>query len=134
MASRSRLATAACLVFVISVLGGCASTPQIESGTTRASQFITDKWPTWAGGEPADTPARAANTPYPNVFGEPPTWRSPAMTAEQQTQAATDLNRMRNRVSDQIRAAKSFDDENTAAALSDATKGQVAGEIAGPQN
>jgi hypothetical protein len=133
MASRSRLATAACLVFVISVLGGCASTPQIDSTTTHASQFVTDKWPTWAGGEPADTPARSASTPYPNVF-EHPARRSSAMTVEQQTQAASDLNRMRSRVSDQIRAAKAFDDENTAAALSDATKGQVAGEIAGPPN
>src|SRR5262245_47404565 len=115
MASRSGLATAACLLFVVSVLGGCASTSQVDSGSTHTSQFITDRWPTWAGGEPADTPARAANTPYPNVFDEPPARRSPAMTAEQQTQAATDLNRMRNRVSDQIRAAKAFDDENTAA-------------------
>jgi hypothetical protein len=134
MALRSRLATAACLLFMISVLGGCASTPQVDTGNTRMSRFITDKWPTWAGGEPADTPARPASTPYPNVFDEPTARRSPAMSVEQQTQAATDLNRVRNRVFDQIRAAKAFDDENTAAALTDATKGQVAGDIAEPAN
>ena len=121
----------AVLLFAAIGMTGCASTTQVESGHTGTTQSIADKWPTWAGGEPADTPARPARSAYPNVFDSPPPRSMPTLSAEQQNKAAADLDSLRKRVSDQVKAAKAFDERNTAAALSNVTKGQVAGETSG---
>jgi hypothetical protein len=114
----------AVLLFAAIGMTGCAST-QVESS------HVADKWPTWAGGEPADTPARPAHSVYPNVFDSPPPRSMPTLSAEQQNKAAADLDSLRKRVSDQVKAAKAFDERNTATALSNVTKGQVAGDTTG---
>jgi len=115
------------VLLAVPIIGGCASTTQRDASAAPRAQVIADHWPTWAGGEPSDTPARPVQPPpYPNVFDGPPPRNLPMLNAEQQTKAVADLDRMRNHVSDQIRAAKAFDDKNTATALSDATKGQLA--------
>jgi hypothetical protein len=119
------------LLFAAIGMTGCASTTQVDSGHTGTTQLIADKWPTWAGGEPADTPARATHSAYPNVFDSPPPRSMPTLSAEQQAKAAAELDGLRKRVSDQVKAAKAFDEHNTAAALSNVTKGQVAGGVAG---
>jgi hypothetical protein len=128
MAWLSRQATAALLLFTTIGTLGCASTAQVESNRARTTQFVADQWPTWAGGEPADAPARGADSQYPNVLESPSPRPSPALSLDQQTDAAADLNALRSRVSDQVKAAQAFDDKNTATALSEMTKGQLAVE------
>jgi hypothetical protein len=119
------------LLFAAIGMSGCASTAQVESSHTGTTQTIADKWPAWAGGEPANTPARPAHSAYPNVFDSPPPRTMPTLSAEQQNKAAADLDSLRKRVSDQVKAAKAFDERNTATALSNVTKGQVAGDTSG---
>jgi len=121
----------AVLLFAAISMTGCASTTQVETSHTGTTQLIADKWPTWAGGEPVDTPARPTHSAYPNVFDSPPPRSTPTLSAEQQNKAAADLDSLRKRVSDQVKAAKAFDERNTAAALSNVTKGQVAGDTSG---
>jgi hypothetical protein len=50
------------------------------------------------------------------------------LSTEQQTSAAADLNVLRNRVSDQMKAGQAFDEKNTAAALSEVTRGKLAAD------
>jgi hypothetical protein len=106
-------------------LNACATTPQ-AGGLSAAA--IADRWPTWAGGEPQDTPARTAPVPYPNLYAGQTPRNQQLLTSDQQAGAAADLDRLRNRVSDQVKAAKAFDDDNTATALSDVTRGEVAAD------
>jgi hypothetical protein len=106
-------------------LGACATTPQAEAPHASA---IADRWPTWAGGEPQDVPARTAPPPNPSVYANSAPRNEQLLTGDQQAGAAADLDRLRNRVSDQVKAAKAFDDDNTAAALSDVTRGELAAD------
>jgi hypothetical protein len=127
MASRSWQAIAL-LVFMTSGIFGCASTTPIASSRSATTQFVADQWPAWAGGEAPDTPARTTNAQYPNVLETPPTRPLQMLSTEQQTSAAADLNVLRNRVSDQMKAAQAFDEKNTAAALSEVTRGKLAAD------
>jgi hypothetical protein len=47
------------------------------------------------------------------------------LTNEQQKQTAADLNSLHNLVDARVKAAQAHDEENTAAAVSDTTKGLV---------
>lgn len=137
----------AALLVVTTGLCGCASTaqvgapqiggaqvsaPQADSDDVGRAHLVADRWPTWAGGEPSGAPARAPNTPYPNVFEKAPSRSLETLSADQQTHAAADLDTLRGRVSNQIKAAAAFDDKNTAAALSEVTKGKLAADIDAP--
>jgi len=127
MASRSWQATAL-LLATTPVIFGCASTSQVDATRVPATQFVAGQWPTWAGGEPTDTPARSTNSQYPNVLETPPSRPLEVLSADQQTSAAADLNTLRSRVSDQVKAAAAFEEKNTATALSDVTRGKLAAD------
>jgi hypothetical protein len=127
MASRSRQAIAV-LLLMTSGIFGCASATPTASSRSATTQFVADQWPAWAGGEAPDTPARATNPLYPNVLETPPRRPLQMLSTEQQTSAAADLNVLRIRVSDQMKAAQAFDEKNTAAALSEVTRGKLAAD------
>jgi hypothetical protein len=127
MASRSWQATTLLLVMTPGILG-CAATSQVDATRVSATHLVASQWPTWAGGEPTDTPAPPTNSQYPNVLETPPSRPLPMLSADQQTSAAADLNTLRSRVSDQVKAAAAFDEKNTATALSEVTKGKLAAD------
>jgi hypothetical protein len=129
----------AALLVVTTGLCGCASTaqigaPQADADHVGHAHLVADRWPTWAGGEPSGAPARPPNTPYPNVFENPPARSLETLSAEDQSHAAADLDTLRGRVSNQIKAAAAFDDKNTAAALSEVTRGKLAADISAAPN
>jgi hypothetical protein len=130
MTWRARQTTAIFLFFATTSLIGCAST-QVVTGSV--GQTVGEQWPTWAGGEPNDTPSKAAASSYPNVYDIPPSRPMQTLSSEQQTKAAADLDASRRRVSDKVKAAIAFDEKLTTKALANATKGQVAG-VAEPHN
>lgn len=125
--------TATLLLFATSSLFGCAST-QVDSAHAGVGQFVGERWPTWAGGEPSATPPPPAAAPYPNVYDMPPSRPLQTLSTEEQTKAVADLDASRRRVSTQVKAAKSLDEKLTAKALANATKGQVAAGVAVPPN
>lgn len=132
MTWRAWQTTAILLLFVTSGLFGCAST-QIDSAHVGVGQFIGERWPTWAGGEASDTPAPTVAPPYPNVNDMPPSRPLQTLSSEEQTKAAAVLDVSRRHVSEKVKAAKALDEQLTAKALANATKGQVAG-VAAPLN
>jgi hypothetical protein len=130
MTWRARQTTAIFLFFATNNLFGCASTQDI---TGSVGQIVGQQWPTWAGGEPSDTPPKAAASFYPNVYDIPPSRPMLTLSSEQQTKAVADLDASRRRVSDKVKAAIALDGKLTTKALANATKGQVAG-AAEPHN
>ena len=88
-------------------------------------QFVANEIPAWAGGEPVGTPKAPTVAAYPNVFDETPQKHAQTLTAEEQKRAAADLNSLRGHVDARVKSAQAHDDENTASAVSDTTKGQV---------
>ncbi|MBO0755211.1 MAG: hypothetical protein J2P54_05090 [Bradyrhizobiaceae bacterium] len=125
--------TATLLLFTTSSLFGCAST-QVDSAHGGVGQIVGERWPTWAGGEPSDTPLPRAPTLYPNVNDMPPSRPLQTLSSEQQRKAVADLDASRRRVSDQMKAAKAFDQKLTAKELANATKGQLAAGVLLPPN
>jgi len=121
--------TATLLLFATSSLFGCAST-QVDSVHASVGQFVGERWPTWAGGEPSDAPPQPAATSYPNVFDMPPSRPLQTLSTEQQTKAVADLDVSRKRVNNQVKAARALDEKLTAKALANATKGQIAAGVA----
>jgi hypothetical protein len=122
---KSRYAVAAALLVSALALAACASTTPVGEGQARLSQPIVSQVPAWAGGEPTGTPTTAPSPTYPNVFDTRPTRQSQTLTNEQQKQTAADLNSLHNLVDARVKAAQAHDEENTAAAVSDTTKGLV---------
>jgi hypothetical protein len=133
MAWRAWQTTAMLLLFATSGLFGCAST-QVDSAHASVGQFVGERWPTWAGGEPSDAPPPPAATSYPNVYDMPPSRLLKTLSSEQQTKAVADLDASRKRVSNQVKAAKAFDEKLTAKAPANGTKGQVVAVGAVPPN
>jgi hypothetical protein len=126
----SRGATALSLVSAVA-LCACTSTAPINQSSAPTGQFVANQIPSWAGGEPVGTPTNAAPTTYPNVYDQPPQRHSQVLTADEQRKIAADLNSSRNRVDARIKSARAHDEENTAAAVSATTKGQV-GQVDDP--
>ena len=124
MVCRSRLGAAALLVLAIA-LSGCASTASVDQGSARPSQFFANQIPSWAGGEPAGTPTVAPAVTYPNVFDQPPARQTQVLNNEEQRKAVADLNALHGSVDARIKSARTRDDENTAAAVAETTRGQV---------
>lgn len=133
MTQRAWKTNATLLLFATSSLFGCAST-QVDSVHASVGQFVGERWPSWAGGEPSDAPPPPAATPYPNVFDMPPSRPLQTLSTEQQTKAVSDLDASRRRVGNQVKAARALDEKLTAKALANATKGQVAAGVAVPPN
>jgi hypothetical protein len=106
-------------------LGGCVSTASVDGSSMRTGQFFAGQVPSWAGGEPVGTPTTAAANVYPNVFDQPPARPSSTLTDAEQKAAAAELNSLRSHVNTQVKSAIVNDEENTAAAVSQTTKGQV---------
>jgi hypothetical protein len=125
MVSRSRLGAAAALLAPAIALSACASTAPVEQGSARPSQFFANQIPSWAGGEPTGTPTAAAAPTYPNVFDQPPTRQTEVLSAEQQRKTVADLNALHGSVDARVKSALAHDDQNTAAAVTESTRGQV---------
>jgi hypothetical protein len=126
MVRRSRQVAAAVALLVPAIaLSACASTTPVDQASARPSQFFAAQIPSWAGGEPAGTPTAAAAPTYPNVFDQPPTRQMQVLSDEQQRKAVADLNALHGNVDARIKSARAHDDENTAAAVTESTRGQV---------
>jgi hypothetical protein len=114
------------LAISATLLGGCASS--FEAGQDRAANVVTDSLPKWAGGEPANMPARSATPPAYTAVNAPVAPRAaPALTAEEQSREVADLIAARNRAVAQAKAAHQeegiAEDEGLALA-----RGKYAGE------
>src|SRR5262245_14270129 len=109
--------------FALVLLGGCAS---IDAEQSRTSSVITDSIPKWAGGEPANTPSRPAQTAaFPYVNAAPPQRAEKPLSEEEQKKLTADLNALRKRV--QAKAAENPDepDHRDATPLA---RGKLAGQ------
>jgi len=119
------------LTLSATLLGGCASS--FETSQDRAANIVTDSLPKWAGGEPANMPARS-ETPsaYPAVHAPVAPRAAPALTAEEQSRDVAALIAARNRAVAQGKAAQKDEDiaEDEGLALA---RGKYAGETA-PHN
>jgi hypothetical protein len=98
---------------------------QADRNAMRTGQSLATQVPTWAGGEPVGTPTTSAAVTYPNVFDQPPARRGQMLTAAEQKKATADLNALRNKVDARVKWVKAHDEENTASAVSQSTRGQV---------
>jgi hypothetical protein len=124
----------AAFAFAVSatLLGGCASS--FEAGQDRTANIVTDSLPKWAGGEPANTPARSATAPaYPAVNAPVAPRAAPALTAEEQSRAVAELIAARNRAVAQAKAAQRDEDiaEDEGLALA---RGRYAGDAPSHSN
>ena len=105
LSARTVLALAVSAVLV----GGCASS--FETSQDRAANIVTDSLPKWAGGEPVNTPARAATPPaYPAVNAPVAPRAAPALTPEEQSKAIADLVAARDRAAALGKAAHQDED------------------------
>jgi hypothetical protein len=78
------------------LFGGCAA--QIGADRNHASSFIASGLPAWAGGEPANVPARpATELAYPAINGPVPPREAKALTAEEQSREIAELQSARKR-------------------------------------
>ena len=108
------------------LLGGCASS--FEATHDRAADVVTDSLPKWAGGEPANMPARSADPPaYPAVNAPVAPRVADALTADEQSREVADLIAARNRAAARAKAAQQDEDiaEDEGLALA---RGKYAGE------
>jgi len=123
-------ARCAALLFLASTaLCACTSTAPVSSFS--GGQFVANQIPAWAGGEPAGTPTAPAAPAYPNVFDEPAQRHAQTLTSEQQKKAVADLSSVRSNVDAKLKSARANDEENTANAITETTKGQV-GQVDAP--
>ena len=126
---RSRLSAALALLSAAALcasLCACTSTASLEQGYTRTGQSLASQIPSWAGGEPQGTPNKAAAATYPNVFEQAaPRSSAPKLSEDEQKKAAADLNLLHSRVDARVKSAQAHDEENTARAITEMTKGQV---------
>ena len=110
--------TVLALAISAALLGACASS--FEANQDRAANIVTGSLPTWAGGEPANVPARPTTPPaYPAINAPIPPRATPALTPEEQSKAVADLIAARNRAAAQGKAA--HQDEDIAVALPDSS-------------
>jgi hypothetical protein len=112
------------------LLGACASS--FETSQDRASNLVTDSIPKWAGGEPANMPARSA-TPlaYPAINAPVAPREVRALTPEEQSRAVTDLIAARNRAVAEAKATHQDIAADEGLALA---RGKYAGEVSPPNN
>ena len=114
------------------VLGACAGS--FEASQDRASNLVTDSIPKWAGGEPANVPARSATAAaYPAVNAPVAPRGTPALTPEEQSRAVADLVAARNRAVAQAKAVHQDVDIAADEGLSLA-RGKYAGEASPHSN
>lgn len=107
---------AAAWAAIAATLGGCAAVSQPDADRAKASHFVADRLPTWAGGEPAHLPPRPANPPaYPRVFDAPPARQASPLNAEEQKKLTEDLGTTRDRAAARARGATSSEPERRAA-------------------
>ena len=91
------------------LLGACASS--FETSQDHASNLVTDSIPKWAGGEPANMPARSATPPaYLAVNATAAPRAAPALTPAEQSKAVADLIAARNHAVAQAKAAPRDED------------------------
>ena len=111
------------------VLGGCAMS-QLEAGRNHTSVTIASGLPVWAGGEPANVPARpATEAAYPAINAPVPQREATPLTAEEQTKAIADLVAARNRAVARAQAAHKDEDIATDEGLA-SVRGKFAGHPA----
>jgi hypothetical protein len=109
------------------LLGACASS--FETSQDRASNLVTDSIPKWAGGEPANMPARSpAPAAYPAVNAPVAPRGEPALTAEEQSRAVADLVAARNRAAAQAKAVHQEEQDIAADEGLALARGKYAGE------
>lgn len=114
------------------LLGACAGS--FETSQDRASNLVTDSIPKWAGGEPANMPARSATPPaYPAVNAPVAPRPEPTLTPEEQSRAVADLVAARNRAAAQAKAAHQENEDIAADEGLALARGKYAGE-ASPHN
>jgi hypothetical protein len=127
MVWRSRCAA----LFLLAPAALCACTSTAPVSQVSGGQFLANEIPAWAGGETTGTPKAPAAAAYPNVFDEPAQRHAQTLTTEQQKKAAADLNSLRSNVDAKLKSARAFDEQNTANAVTETTKGQI-GQIDEP--
>jgi hypothetical protein len=91
----------------ITALAGCSSTASLDGD--RATRFLADHVPPWAGGEPSSVPS-ARTPPQPlDIFAAPPPRPVPKLDASEQKQLQSDLVALRHRNLDRAKAAQAVD-------------------------
>jgi len=95
------------VVCAIAALAGCSSSASLDGD--RASRFLADHVPPWAGGEPSTIPAPQTPPQPLDIFAAPTGRPVPKLDASEQKQLQSDLIALRNRNLDRAKAAQSVD-------------------------
>ena len=91
----------------VTALAGCSSTASLDGD--RASRFVADHIPRWAGGEPNSVPSPQTPPQPLDIFATPPARPVPKLDASEQKQLQADLVALRNRNRDRGKAAQAVD-------------------------
>jgi hypothetical protein len=114
----------------VTALAGCSSTASLDGD--RASRFVADHIPPWAGGEPSSIPSPQTPPQPLDIFATPPARPVPKLGASEQKQLQADLVALRNRNLDRGKAAQAVDPADRPTLSADGQKPAAQAAISNP--
>jgi len=91
----------------VTALTGCSSTASLDFD--RASRFVADHIPPWAGGEPSSAPSPQTPPQPLDIFAALPARPVPKLDASEQKQLQADLVALRKRNLDRAKVVRTLD-------------------------